>query len=191
MLLFCAASLLLASQANRAPDLPVILIWSQAGRSASHDERFDVALAVWKTGRIIWREPQVRVDHWGKSWGARPSRYFEAWIPASKVMDVMESLRDKKVFETNWGFAIPDSGFGAVTLRFFDKQAEWRVVDTPLEKAPYGWKQEVWTAGAEAWKSTVKMSIALIPREGSPRSKPDAFYLRWGRTLGSPASGSL
>jgi hypothetical protein len=152
---------------SKSTPKPVILIYWEPGMTTEFMEE-ELEVAIWESGRVIWRDPPPAWKRTGSKWGMAPGKFYEAQIGSKAVADVLASLRKAKVMNAKgWVNYPPDASCTHVLVRLGKDKLELRsATNDPEVRAPGRWPEPLWTNGRNAWLLIRKLSRGLIPGKG-------------------------
>lgn len=137
----------------------------------------DLYAAVWKSGRIIWREPNDFRDALHRP--EKPVHYYEATVSPDSVKNLLLQLRNWRVFNigdsslteptSESTIAIAHDGDRTARIRF----TEYFFRDDNEGLFP-GMTERVFGESFKAWKMIRVESLKLAPKSGTAIDRPSS-----------------
>ena len=140
----------------------------------------ELEIAIWSSGRIIWRDnPKEWVVTKGK-WHWRSGKHFEATISPSRVVDMLQKIREARVLEIGkwWGYVVPDSSTRQIQVSDGNRVILLASTEIPPPN-PHRKDAKEYERGRKAWFLIQKLARELIPTKG--RSVPSPDVVKWIR----------
>ncbi|MEA2553185.1 MAG: hypothetical protein QOJ65_1361 [Fimbriimonadaceae bacterium] len=162
-------------------DLPAMVVyWRSDGLSLPYKPD-QLRVAVWRDGRILWREPQ---NIWKKKpeWTLTKGVYYEANIGAKLARKTLDELKSKSIHKFNgWGAMSPDTSDTFEIIRDASVTTQLGLSDyLDSEKLA---RDARFKGGWPTWKLIRDKIAALIPRNGRRVNTPSESKLdAWTKT---------
>lgn len=136
-------------------------------------EQTTVEVAVWPSGKMIWRDPRPEWAKRNGKWSLQPGKFFQASVSPAAIKAAMERLRQKATHvPKHWGASIPDSHVTTMRLNGVGWQRDLACTKEPSEANPHGSNYPAWKPGLELWRSIRSEAVQLRPRARKEIPRP-------------------